>query len=115
MKITDWLQGISILVLLFYAWKTSQMAKETRKMAEATKAMADSAREERELQKMKAAVIKVFTGPSGEMKTVKKIGEEAGLKPEEVSLVIPELAGPNGLLKIGGKHPEEGWAYRINI
>lgn len=57
MNLVEGLQSISIVILAYYAWKTSQMAEATKKMAGETKKLADDIELQHEFLREKAILL----------------------------------------------------------
>lgn len=67
MTLIEGLQSISIVILAYYAWKTSKMAEATKKMAEETKKLADDIQFQQEFLKEKAIILNVVKKNRGKL------------------------------------------------
>jgi hypothetical protein len=103
MTLIEGLQAISIVILAFYAIKTSQMASETKRMAEETKRMADDVKAQRRQETIKDKIL--FSLNNG-IKTAEKISEETGIPVEDILPAIGRFRGPFGIIETYGY--EEG-------
>jgi hypothetical protein len=107
MTTTDWIQAISMVVLVIvtaiYAWRTHVMSKAAREQAEASAKMADEMREQRLNESQPYLLIRLE-----ENNILRYPGESNDMAPDSITITIRnEGKGPAINIRAGFWHPSK--------